>query len=109
MLSRLTMKWDFLAQLQNDAVPDEESTDAQVLEEKLNAHITREYTDLIKICLVGGSAAVGDSDGMDQDDMDTRPNVPRSFHIFTESVSELGVILIRCETTCQVIVLTLLK
>lgn len=69
------MKWEYLTQLQNEAVPDEESTDTlEVLEEKLNVQITREYTDVIKICLVGGSAAAAtETDSMDQDDMDTGP------------------------------------
>jgi len=77
VLTRLTTKWDYLTQLQNDSSrQDEDSTDTmEVLEEKLNSHITREYTDLLKICLLGGSAAAADDqpDSMEQDEMDVGP------------------------------------
>lgn len=50
---------------------DEENTDAQeVVEEKLNSFITREYTDVLKICLVGGCNDTNqDCEVMDQDEM----------------------------------------
>lgn len=70
MLQRLTKKWEYLQQLRNESNVDEENADAQeVLEEKLNSLITREYTEVIKICLVGGSSEQPqESEVMDQDD-----------------------------------------
>lgn len=67
----MTKKWEYLSQIRNESNSEEENSDAQeVLDEKLNSLITREYSDVIKICLVGGSSDNSlDGEIMDQDEV----------------------------------------
>ncbi|KAK6632104.1 hypothetical protein RUM44_007134 [Polyplax serrata] len=112
MLTRLTKKWEYLLQLRNESNADEDSSDAQeVLEEKLHSMITSDYSDVLKICLIGGSRDNSyETEAMDQDDaMETLGTHRNVNHVLTEAVSELGLILIREEGTKQVIILTLLR
>ncbi|KAL0274098.1 UNVERIFIED_CONTAM: hypothetical protein PYX00_006610 [Menopon gallinae] len=112
MLTRLTKRWEYITQMKTETNTDEENSDAQeIVEEKLNSLITREYTDVLKICLVGGCNDPNqDCEVMDQDEMAEPSTAHRAVNqFFTEAVSELGVILIRTDNTCQVIVLTLLR
>lgn len=71
MLTRLTKKWEHISQLRQESTNSEESSDAQeVVDEKLTHIITKEYSDVINICLVGGNSdSVLDNDAMEQDDL----------------------------------------
>lgn len=122
----------------NDASDDAGSADtAEVLEDMLNRTLTREYLDVIKVALVGGAlsdaqpppsagmVAAGSTqdvcsgvgggmmEAMDeQASMDSPPhNVTRASQsaMAAEVISELGARLLRCQQTCQPLVLTVLR
>ena len=77
-----------------------------MLEDMLNRTITREYLDVLKVVLVGGSSEIA-YNAMEQDDMEcTRTNTSA---IQAEVMSELGTLVLRNEATCQPIALCVLK
>jgi exportin-5 len=77
-----------------------------MLEDILNRTITREYLDVLKVVLVGGSAEMI-YNAMEQDDMEcTRINTAS---IQAEVMSELGTLTLRNEATCQPIALCVLR
>lgn len=121
MLNRLTARWDYIKSLyENGALGEDTNNDAQeVLDDILNRSMTREYLDVLKVALVGGSAVsseVSDISGgtsmMDQDDhsMDG-PNVTRAAQAAMNSdiISELGRKLLSVQITCETIVYTIFK
>ncbi|PSN35462.1 Exportin-5 [Blattella germanica] len=108
MFNRLNKKWQYITQLYESGSMDEENTDSQeMLEDMLNRTITREYLDVLKVVLVGGSSSEISCNAMDQDDMEfTRTNTT-TFQ--AEVMSELGTLILRNETTCQPIALCVLR
>lgn len=68
--------------------------------------VTREYLDVIKLALVGGSAGPAEltcSPAMEDDVAETKP-----IHT-SEVISELGLRVLQCEPTCQAVTLCLLR
>lgn len=122
MLTRLTNRWLYITRLyENGALGEDTNNDAQeVLEDILNRTLTREYLDVLKVALVGGSANVplNDIDGgggamMDQDDhsMDGAPNITRAAQSAMQSdiISDLGKKLLTQPYTCLPLVTTIFK
>jgi exportin-5 len=58
VLSHLTTRWEYIGSLyENGALGDDTTNDAQeVLDDILNRTLTREYLDVLKVALVGGTA-----------------------------------------------------
>lgn len=69
----------------------------------LNRQLTREFLDVLKLALVGGSAVELSSLPAMEDDSEVRPG-----HT-TEVISELGLRVLMCEPTCQAVTLSLLR
>lgn len=120
MLNRLTARWDYISSLyENGALGDDTNNDAQeVLDDILNRTLTREYLDVLKVALVGGTAGNAESEAggnsmMDQDDhsMDALPHVTRAAQAAMQSdiISELGRKLLSAQVTCEAIVYTIFK
>lgn len=123
MLNRLTSRWEYIASLyENGALGDDTTNDAQeVLDDILNRTLTREYIDVLKVALVGGSAGgasditneMGNRSMMDQDDgsMDAIPHLTRAAQAAMQSdiISELGRKLLSVQVTCEAIVFTIFK
>jgi len=77
-----------------------------MLEDMLNRTITREYLDVLKVVLVGGSTEMV-YNAMEQDDVEcTRINTTS---IQAEVMSELGTLTLRNEATCQPVALCVLR
>lgn len=123
MLNRLTSRWDYISSLyENGALGDDTNNDAQeVLDDILNRTLTREYIDVLKVALVGGTAGTSESNDamggggsmMEHDDqsMDALPHVTRAAQAAMQSdiISELGRKLLMAQVTCEAIVYTIFK
>lgn len=119
VLNRLTKRWDYITSLyENGALSEDTNNDAQeVLDDILNRTLTREYLDVLKVALVGGTAGTADNNEggsmMDQDDhsMDALPHVTRAAQAAMQSdiISELGRKLLMAQVTCESIVCTIFK
>lgn len=128
MLNRLTNKWQYIMALYESGELGEDVNDTQeVFEDMLNRTLTREYLDVMKVALVGGSildnnsgnggggVGSGTSDSaMDHDDhsMDGSPHgTTRASQsaMTAEVISELGNKLLRNHLTCTPLVLTVLS
>lgn len=121
MLNRLTTRWDYITALyENGALGDDSNNDAQeVLDDILNRTLTREYLDVLKVALVGGTALSTDSNDngggsmMDHDDqsMDALPHVTRAAQAAMQSdiISDLGRKLLMAQVTCEALVYTIFK
>ncbi|XP_018329940.1 exportin-5 [Agrilus planipennis] len=107
MVNRLYTKWQYVNELRNREAADDNSTDTQeVLEDILTRALTREYLELLKVALVGGSLS---PDTMETDDLSMDgPPPPTRTNMATEVISDLGTLLLRSETTCQSLVLAVL-
>jgi len=123
VLNRLTIRWEYIGSLyENGALGDDANNDAQeVLDDILNRSMTREYLDVLKVALVGGTAGASgctelsgsSASMMDQDDhsMDALPHVTRAAQAAMQSdvISELGKKLLSVHVTCEAIVYTIFK
>lgn len=120
MLHRLTIRWEYITKLyENGELGDDTNNDAQeVLDDILNRNLTREYLDVLKVALVGGTAGTNDTteiglNSMDHDDqsMDAMPNITRAAQAAMQSsiLSELGRKLLTSQLTCEAIVCTIFK
>lgn len=121
MLNRLTSRWEYISTLyENGSLSEDTNNDAQeVLDDILNRTLTREYIDVLKVALVGGTAGtaesneIGSGSMMDHDDqsMDALPHVTRAAQAAMQSdiISELGRKLLVSQTTCEAIVYTIFK
>lgn len=120
-MHRLTIRWDYITKLyENGELGDDTNNDAQeVLDDILNRNLTREYLDVLKVALVGGTAGtvdtteIGINSVMDHDDqsMDSMPNITRAAQAAMQSdiISELGRKLLTSQITCEAIVCTIFK
>lgn len=124
MVNHLTARWEYIGSLyENGALGDDTTNDAQeVLDDILNRSLTREYLDVLKVALVGGTAgtpseASNDLGGglsmMDQDDhsMDGTPHHTRAAQAAMQSdiISELGRKLLSVQITSEAILVTIFK
>lgn len=119
MLSRLTLKWQYITSLYESGELGEDVSDTQeVFEDILNRTLTREYLDVLKVALVGGTLTERDTnsnnDAMDHDDhsMDAPAHgITRASQsaMAAEVISELGGKLLRYHLTSTPLVLTILS
>ncbi|CAD7087155.1 unnamed protein product [Hermetia illucens] len=120
MLHRLKARWEYITALYAAGKLNEEDDTQEVLDDMLNRTLTREYLDVLKVALVGGSITMNDhlvgnaSDAtMDFEDQ-SMDGMVQSMTRATQSamasevISDLGGKLLRNQATCHPIVLTIL-
>lgn len=110
MVTKLNTKWQQVNDLRSKESQDDNADTQEVLEDILTRALTREYLDVLKVALVGGSLTpeiAQDIMETEELSMDGPPPHTRS-NMATEVISELGTILLRSERTCQSLVLTVL-
>lgn len=121
MLHRLKTRWEYITALYAAGKLNEEDDTQEVLDDMLNRTLTREYLDVLKVALVGGSITMNDhlvgnaSDAtMDFEDQ-SMDGMVQSMTRATQSamasevISDLGGKLLRNQATCHPIVLTILQ
>lgn len=111
MLTRLHSKWQQVNEFRNREAQEDNADTQEVLEDILTRALTREYLDFLKVALVGGSLTPEtNSETMETEElsMDSPPPPPTRSTMTTEVISDLGLILLRSEKTCQAIVLAVL-
>jgi exportin-5 len=124
VLNHLTTRWQYITELYESGTLNDDSNDTQeVIEDMLNRTLSREYLDVLKVALVGGTcsdstgASGGDGGGgggMDLEDqsMDGTPHTltrAAQSAMAAEVISELGGKLLRYPYTCTSIVMTVLS
>lgn len=117
----MTARWDYITSLyENGALGDDSNNDTQeVLDDILNRTLTRDYLEVLKVALVGGTAGnvepndMGTGSMMDHDDqsMDASPHVTRAAQAAMQSdiISDLGRKLLMEQMTSEAIVYTIFK
>ncbi|XP_057339906.1 exportin-5 [Microplitis mediator] len=112
MYHRLSAKWQYMTALYESGGLDEENTNEQeVIEDMLNRNLTRDFVDVLKVTLVGGTASdAAPPDSMDQDisSMAVDQTPVRGNSVIAEVVSELGACVLRIPSTCHSVVLCVL-
>lgn len=111
MVTRLHTNWQKINELRSREAQDNDNADTQeVLDDVLTRALTREYLDLLKVALVGGSLTPEtNADTMETEDLNMDSPVPSVRTNFaTEVISDLGTLLLRSEKTCQSLVLAVL-
>jgi exportin-5 len=92
----------------------------EVIEDMLNRNLTKEYLDVLKVALIGGTIPMPGEDDlmMDADDgmcgmeggLSSRSSTAHHTSLATqEHVGELGNMLLACESTCLPILNTILR
>ncbi|KAI4464065.1 exportin 1/5 [Holotrichia oblita] len=110
MVTKLNTKWQQVNELRSRESQDDNADAQEVLEDILTRALTREYLDVLKVALVGGSLtpeAAQDTMETEELSMDGPPPPTRN-NMTAEVISELGIILLRSEKTCQSLVLAVL-
>lgn len=125
MLQRLHTNWQHVSQLvaqqaQHDNDTDGNTDTQEVLDDILTRALTREYLELLKVALVGGSLTPEPNpDAMDAEDIRTTvdsgsvatPTVNSGggrSNLTAEVISDLGGLLLRSEQTCQSLIMAVL-
>ncbi|KAH0557989.1 exportin-5 [Cotesia glomerata] len=112
MYHRLSAKWQYITALYESGGLDEDNTNEQeVINDMLNRNLTRDFIDVLKVTLVGGTASdAAPPDSMDQDtsSMAVDQTPVRGNSVIAEVVSELGAFVLRIPSTCHSIVLCVL-
>lgn len=104
MFARLNARWQHLSELSENGNTDdhEENTDTQeMLEDMLNRTLTREYLDVLKVVLYGGTDTGNGAGSMEEEGQDVKPQ--------SDIISELGMRVLAFDPTSQPIVLCLLR
>lgn len=119
MLNRLREKWQYITGLYESGELGEDVNDTQeVFEDILNRTLTREYLDVLKVTLVGGTLTERDNnannDAMDHDDHSSDApshGITRASQsaMTAEVISELGAKLLRYDLTSTPLVHTILS
>lgn len=127
MLNRLTARWQYITRLYESGDLGEDITDTQeVIEDLLNRSMTKEYLEVLKTGLVGGtlninnqnqeaSTASGMETGMDvqeEHSMDGgAPALTRATQsaMTSDVINDLGSKLLRSPYTSSSIVMTILR
>ncbi|CAG9765454.1 unnamed protein product [Ceutorhynchus assimilis] len=109
-LNRLQGNWQKVIEFRNRELQEDNADTKEVLEDFLTRALTREYLDLLKVALVGGSLTPESStDTMETEVLSISPTPASTRSSLTaEVISDLGLILLRNEKTCQPIVLSVL-
>ncbi|XP_060531637.1 exportin-5 [Cylas formicarius] len=111
LFNRLHANWQRVIEFRNREVQEDNADTQEVLEDILTRALTREYLDLLKVALVGGSLTPETaSETMETEELSNSPTPPpvRS-SVTSEVISDLGLILLRSTKTCQPVVLTVLS
>lgn len=110
VVTRLHNKWQQVNELRSREAQDDNTDTQEVLEDILTRALTREYLDLLKVTLVGGSLTPeSNSETMETEDLSMdAPSPPARANMTTEVISDLGALLLRSEKTCQSLVLAVL-
>lgn len=111
VLARLHNKWQQVIEFRNREAQEDNADTQEVLEDILTRALTREYLDFLKVALVGGSLTPeSSSETMETEElsMDSPTPPPTRSNMTTEVISDLGLILLRSERTCQALVLAVL-
>ncbi|XP_013773403.1 exportin-5-like [Limulus polyphemus] len=104
MFQRLSTKWEqFKQRYGTSSGYEEEMTESQeVLDDQVNRQVTREYVDLLDVILHGKKISNEQvSELMEEETETSKPASP------TDGLSELGISVIRTETVCPSIVMTI--
>lgn len=112
MVAKLHTKWQQINELRSRETQDDNTDTQEVLEDILTRALTREYLDLLKVALVGGSLTPeSNSETMETEDLSMdvpSPSTTTRTNMTTEVISDLGALLLRSEKTCQPLVLAVL-
>lgn len=110
VLSRLHTKWQQIIEFRNREAQEDNADAQEVLEDVLVRALTREYLDLLKVALVGGSLTPEtNSESMETEEHSMDSSTPHTrTNLTTEVISDLGLLLLRNEKTCHSIVLAVL-
>ncbi|CAH0560661.1 unnamed protein product [Brassicogethes aeneus] len=111
MLSKLHLKWQLVIEFRNREAQEDNTDTQEVLEDILTRALTREYLDFLKVALVGGSLTPeSNSETMETEElsMDSPTPPPTRANMAAEVISDLGLIILRYEKTCQSTVLAVL-
>lgn len=110
MVARLHTNWQKVNELKSRDAHEENADTQEVLEDILTRALTREYLDLLKVALVGGSLTPEpNSDTMETEDSNIEaPSPPTRTNLTSEVISDLGTLLLRSEKTCQSLVLSVM-
>ncbi|XP_076324689.1 exportin-5-like protein Ranbp21 [Tachypleus tridentatus] len=104
MFERLSAKWEqFKQRYGTSSGYEEEMTESQeVLDDQVNRQVTREYVDLLDIILHGKKVSIEQVSELMEEEAET--SKPASS---TDGLSELGIAVIRTETVCPSVVMTI--
>lgn len=112
MCQRLSAKWQYITRRYEDGTLDDETDTQEVIDDMLNRNLTRDFIDVLKVALVGGTAndaVLPDSMEQDNGGMAIDPPIGRTNNsIVAEVVSELGAFILRHPSTCHSVVLCIL-
>lgn len=110
LLNRLHVNWQKVIEFRNREIQEDNADTQEVLEDFLTRALTREYLDLLKVGLVGGSLTPeNSSDTMETGELSKSPTPPPTrSNMTSEVISDLGLILLRNDKTCQPVVLAVL-
>lgn len=110
MVARLHSNWQKVNELKSREAQDDNADTQEVLEDVLTRALTREYLDVLKVALVGGSlTSDATPDTMETEDLSMdSPTPPVRNNLASEVISDLGSLLLRSDKTCQPLVLTVL-
>lgn len=113
MVAKLHTKWQQINELRSRETQDDSTDTQEVLEDILTRALTREYLDLLKVALVGGSLTPeSNSETMETEDLSMDVPSPSTTttrtNMTTEVISDLGTLLLKSEKTCQPLVLAVL-
>ncbi|XP_030745533.1 exportin-5-like [Sitophilus oryzae] len=110
LLNRLHENWQRVIEFRNREVQEDNADTQEVLEDFLTRALTREYLDVLKVALVGGSLTPeSNSETMETEELSNSPTPPPTrSNLTSEVISDLGLILLRSDKTCQSIVLAVL-
>lgn len=120
MFARLSQRWQYLAlHYESENYAESANNADEVIADMLIRAMTREYLDVLKVALVGGTinvdrASTNDDVMVDVDDqsMDgVTPALSRAAQsaMAAEIISDLGAKLLKCSVTSNPIVMTVLR
>lgn len=104
------MKWQQINELRGLEAHDDNADTQEVLEDIMTRALSRDYMDLLKVALVGGSLTpeTGSETMETEDSSMDAPSPPARTAMTAEVISDLGTLLLRSEKTCQPLVLAVL-
>lgn len=91
-LNKLQSNWQKVLEFRNREVQEDDADTQEVLEDYLTRAMTREYLDLLKVALVGGSLTPEpSSETMETEELSNSPTPPSArSNLTAEVISDLG-------------------